>query len=136
MQNVHGLPTVAPLIPLSEAAIQNLVRLEAGRLGFPLWRNNVGAVLTPGKGMVRYGLANDSKKMNAEVKSSDLIGVRPIIITPDHVGQTIGQFVAREAKASDWKFTGTDRELAQLHFLEIVAELGGDAAFTIGEGTL
>ena len=120
----------------SEAAVQTRIRLEASRGGARLWRNNVG-VLQDLRGVpVRYGLANDSKQLNARVKSSDLIGLRPVTIRPEHVGAVLGQFVAREVKAGSWRYTGTARELAQLRFLELVLSLGGDAAFANREGTL
>lgn len=108
----------------SEAAVQVDVRLEASRKGIRLWRNNVGAIKTD-TGMIRFGLANDSKGMNDNIKSSDLIGIRPG-----------GQFVAREIKHAGWKYSGTDREQAQLKFIILVNSLGGDAGFATGEGTL
>ena len=74
--------------------------------------------------------------MNDAIKSSDLIGIRPVVITEQHVGTVIGQFVAREIKAGDWKYRGSAREKAQGKFLELVASLGGDAAFANKEGTL
>lgn len=134
----------------SEAAIQTRIRLEASRLGGRLFRNNVGG--TPAKVStvcprcqsyfeikqtpIRYGLANDSPQLNKVIKSSDLIGIKPVLITPAHVGHTIGQFVAREVKAAGWTYGATDREVAQLKFLELIASLGGDAAFANREGTL
>lgn len=120
----------------SEGAIQNRIRLEASKKGLRLFRNNVGACMDENGNFIRYGLANDSKKMNDLIKSSDLIGIRPVVIQQHHVGQTIGQFVAREVKAGNWSYTGTAREEAQLRFLELVASLGGDAAFANSEGTL
>lgn len=120
----------------SEGAVQNTIRLEASRKGLRVWRNNVGACMDENGNFIRYGLANDSKKMNDLIKSSDLIGIRPVIVQQHHVGQIIGQFVAREVKASNWSYTGTKREEAQLRFLELVASLGGDAAFANSEGTL
>jgi hypothetical protein len=120
----------------SEAYIQSCVRLEAGRKGVRLWRNNVGALLDQRGIPVRYGLANDSKKLNEKIKSGDLIGWRPIRITSDHVGAKIAQFVSRECKTPDWVFTGTDREQAQLRWIEAVSSDGGDACFVTGEGTL
>ena len=120
----------------SEAAIQNLVRIEASLKGGRIWRNNVGAMTDDNGNHVRFGLCNDSPQMNRLIKSSDLVGIRPVVITEAHVGGTIGQFIAREVKAGDWQYTGTAHEEAQLKFLELVASLGGDAAFANREGTL
>ncbi len=124
------------LQPGSEAAAQAAVRLEAARKGVRLWRNNVG-VLTDDTGRpVRFGLGNDSAKLNKELKSSDLVGWRPVTVTPEHVGRTIAQFVSREIKEPGWTYRGTPRELAQLRWIDLVAAEGGDAAFTTGEGSL
>jgi hypothetical protein len=121
---------------LSETGVQSRVRLEASRRGMRLWRNNVGACYTDEGQFIRYGLANDSHQMNKRIKSSDLVGLRPVLIEPHHVGQVIGQFVARECKPEGWRYTGTEHEQAQLKFLELVLSLGGDAAFANREGTL
>ncbi len=119
----------------SESRVQSLVRLEGPRFDAKLWRNNVG-VLTDADGRpVRYGLANDSRELNKVLKSSDLIGWRTIIITPDMVGLRIARFVARECKPEGWRFTGTDREVAQQAWIDLVNADGGDAAFATGEGT-
>ena len=120
----------------SEQAIQTSIRLEASQKGCRLWRNNVGAARSDEGGYIRYGLANDSKRMNAVIKSSDLIGIRPIKITSAHVGHVFGQFVAREVKKGGWVFTGNKEELAQLRFIELVITLGGDGAFANTVGTL
>jgi hypothetical protein len=120
----------------SEAAVQAAVRAEAGRLGIRLFRNNCGAFTDPRDGrLVRYGLANDSAALSAAVKSADLVGVRPLLITEEYLGATVGQFVSRECKAADWVFTGTDRELAQLHWASALAALGADACFVCGPGS-
>lgn len=120
----------------SEAAAQTRVRLEGARMGLPLWRNNVGTLLDTRGVPVRFGLANDSAAVNERVKSADLIGIRPLVITPALVGATVGQFVSREVKAPGWKYAATPREVAQLKWAELVLSLGGDAAFCTGEGTL
>lgn len=119
-----------------EGDVQNLVRLEASKKGLRLWRNNNGACYDDTGRFIRYGLANDSKRVNDVLKSSDLIGIRPVLITQEKVGTTIGQFVAREVKRGGWKYAGTKRELAQFNFIKLVASLGGDAAFTNREGSL
>ena len=120
----------------SETAVQSRIRLEASRKGARLWRNNLGAVETVDGRFIRYGLVNDSKAMNEKLKSSDLIGIKPVVIIPEMVGWTIGQFVAREIKPERWQYSATKREKAQLKFLQLIMALGGDACFAVGEGTL
>lgn len=119
----------------SEEAIAAQLRLEASSYGIRLWRNNVGAGKTENGDFLRWGLANESKEMNKTIKSSDYIGIRPVIITLEMVGSTIGQFVAREVKEAGWQYTGTDREVAQLNFINFVNSKGGDAKFAAGLGT-
>lgn len=126
----------APTTGESEAAVQSAVRLEAARKGVKLFRNNVGVLIDTNGRPVRFGLANDSKQLNAKIKSADLIGWRPVLITPSHVGYTIAQFVSRECKRPGWKYSGTDREIAQLNWAQLVTAGGGDAAFCSSEGTL
>lgn len=112
-----------------ESSLQNKIRLEASRRGVLLFRNNVGAAMTEDGRHIRFGLANDSSKINKVIKSSDLIGIKPVVITQEMVGQTIGQFVALEVKRPDWRYMGTAREKAQLKFLDTVTRYGGEAKF-------
>lgn len=119
----------------TEQGASKHTRLQAANVGDVLWRNNVGQVdpnTYDGKSFIRFGLANDSKQMNKRTKSSDLIGIRQVTITPDMVGCVIGQFVAREMKRPGWKYTGTEREQAQLNFISLVISMGGDACFSTG----
>lgn len=125
-----------PNLTESEAGIQSKIRLEAAQKGCYLWRNNVGAVYTVEGSFMRYGLANDSAKVNKCIKSADLIGVRPVKITTDLVGFTIGQFMSREIKKSNWRYSGNERELAQLQWAELILSLGGDACFANDVGTI
>ena len=119
---------------MNENPIQQRVRLLAANSGWLLWRNNVGVYIDKRGIPVRYGLANDTSAMNKRIKSADLIGIRPVLITPDMVGKIIGQFVSIEVKRSDWK-PGADpeREQAQQHWADIVNEQGGYAKFSTGE---
>jgi len=119
-----------------ESEIQNKIKLEASQKKMRLWRNNNGVAFSKDGTPIRFGLANESKKVNEVLKSSDLIGIKPIVITQDMVGKTIGQFVCREVKNSEWKYSGTKREQAQLNWINLINSLGGDAAFATSEGTL
>lgn len=118
---------------MKEHAVQNHIRLEAARLGIDLWRNNVG-VLTDERGVpVRYGLANDSSNINKTIKSSDLIGITPVVIPQSWVGCLVGVFTAVEVKESGWTFNPSrERDLAQLKFHDIVRKNGGFAGFATG----
>ncbi len=113
----------------TEAGVQNRERLRASVAGGRLWRNNVGCLKNEDGAFVRYGLANDSKRINKQFKSSDLIGIQPVVVQPHDVGHTFGLFVAREVKRPGWKYTATEREVAQLAFLTLIESLGGDARF-------
>ena len=113
----------------SEAAIQAEIRLAASEKGWRLFRNNVGVAVDQRGIPVRYGLANESKQMNENIKSSDLIGIRPVVIQPEHVGKVIGQFVAIEVKHEDWVEGGDAHTVAQRRFMDIINNLGGHACF-------
>jgi len=119
-----------------EHKVQDDARLLASQMGWRLFRNNKG-VLPDARGVpVRFGLCNETAALGKRLRSSDLIGIRPVEITGDMVGSTIGQFVAREIKKAGWKYTGTEHEEAQLRFGEIIVGLGGDFRFWSGEGPL
>jgi|SRR5208337_4065074 len=117
---------------ISEAKILQEVRLLASQRGGRLWRNNVGATYTKDNRFLRYGLANDSAHVNQNLKSSDLIGINPVTVTLDMVGKTVGIFMSREVKTSNWKYRDTEREKAQLAWITLITSLGGDAKFTRG----
>lgn len=120
---------------MRESAAASHIRLDAAYLGVDLWRNNSGAFQDETGRWVRYGLCNESSQLSAQIKSSDLIGITPIVITPDMVGQTIGVFTAIETKPSDWTWPKPTnvkeywRCLAQQKFHDIVKKAGGYAGF-------
>lgn len=120
----------------SEAAVQQRVRLEASRRGLRLFRNNVGVLYDEHNRPVRFGLANESAQINKRLKSSDLVGITPVIITHAHIGRRVGVFTSYECKRPGWKFTGKGREEAQHAWLMLVQSLGGIAKFITGEDEL
>lgn len=113
----------------TETEVQNEILLRASQLGMRLFRNNVGVAYRDDGVPIRYGLANISKKMNQQLKSSDLIGITPTIITQDMIGSTVGIFTAIECKRENWKRGANKREEAQSNFIELIKSLGGRAQF-------
>ncbi len=98
----------------SEHEIQQRIRLACGRGPVRLWRNNTGALVDQQGRFVRFGLCKGS---------SDLIGLRSVVVTPEMVGQRIAQFVALEIKAPQG-VTSPEQQA----FLRLVQELGGVAS--------
>lgn len=93
-------------------------------------RNNVGVAFDATGRPIRYGLMNESRNVNSEYKSSDLIDCLPVLIQPHHVGRTFGLFVALETKHSDWKLRrGDTHAQAQLRFINLVRKNGGMSDF-------
>ena len=107
----------------SESEVQQLIQLEAARIGCILMRNNNGAGTfvdeqTGNKSYVRFGLNNLSKEQNEKIKSSDLIGIFS------------GRFIAIEVKKEGWKFNPKDkREVAQKAFIDWMIANNGIAGF-------
>lgn len=140
-----GLP--AEHVGKDEAFAQQQIRFAFAREGGMLWRNNVGATraaenvtcpkcsfkFVKKQQPVRYGLANESPQQNKLIKSADLIGCKPVIITPQHVGTTIGQFWSIEAKRPGWVFNPKDEHQAgQAAWITLIQRLGGVAKFSTG----
>lgn len=114
----------------TEADLQNAVRLRASREGGRLWRNNCGAAYDPRGNFIRYGLANDSAQLNRIIKSGDLVGIQPVLITHEHIGKIIGEFRSFEIKKPGWKFSPRNkRDVAQQAWIDLILSLGGYAKF-------
>lgn len=108
-----------------EAGVVRACRIEADRLGGVLWRNNSGATFDKNGRMIRYGLGNDSKKLNRDYKAPDLVGIAPG-----------GRFWSAECKAPTWKGIRNEREHAQANFGRHVQALGGLFTFATGPGDI
>jgi hypothetical protein len=107
---------------VSEAAIQQQIRLALSRAGVVAFRNNIGAYMDPKTGRpVQYGVCNPG--------GSDLIGWTPVCITPDMVGKTVAVFTAVEVKTPKGKPTEH-----QLNFITQVLRAGGFAGIARSPG--
>ncbi len=105
----------------SEARVVQELRVSAPHHQGHLWRNNNGALRDERGNMIRYGLANESTRLNKVFKSSDLIGFTRI--------HDVAIFTAIEAKRPGWKAPTNERETAQAAFLKLVHAGGGIALF-------
>ncbi len=94
-------------------------RLAVDRWGGMLLRNNSGVAKTLDGRPVRYGLGNDSARLNEVFKSSDYIGIAPG-----------GRFLAVEWKPEGWRYMpGDAHSKGQANFLARVNQLGGIGIF-------
>lgn len=116
-----------------EAEASQVVRLRAAAWGSRVFRNNSGVLVNEVGVPVRFGLGNESKKVNSELKTSDFIGWTPIVITQEMVGKTVAVFTAIEAKPVGFKIKSAypvkSREYAQLNFINMVKNAGGISGF-------
>jgi len=118
---------------MKETSVGQRVLLEAAQNNILLMRNNNGACQDATGRFIRYGLLNESAKMNEHMKSSDYVGIAPTLITPEMVGRVVGVFVGIETKASMWHFNQMDeRAVAQQRFIDLVRSYGGYAGFATG----
>lgn len=119
-----------PIGLISEADIQQSIQIEGPFHGVQLLRNNSGAFTDASGRHVRFGLGNVSKKHSDKIKSSDLIGFRRIVITPEMVGKTLAVIAAIEVKEPGWQRNLKDaRENAQDAFMCWIRAAGGFAGF-------
>lgn len=114
----------------SEKRIEQDIVLALAKQGTIMFKNNVGTayrgklLLTNGKrtltnpAIIRYGLGG--------IKGgSDQIGITPVVITSDMIGETIGVFTAIEVKKDkNGKYKATKEQSA---FIAMVKANGGIA---------
>lgn len=102
---------------MRETDLMREILLALSRAGARVFRNNVGvAKYQADNGQmhrVRYGLAPGS---------SDVIGLVPVTITPDMVGQQVAVFAAVEVKTATGRLDPDQRA-----FLDMVRAKGGIA---------
>lgn len=103
-----------------ETPIMQLIRLKIGGIpGVRLFRNSVGALADRFGKWVEYGLGKGT---------SDLVGWKRVIVTPEMVGRPLAVFVAIEVKAPGGR-TDKGRLELQRNFIAQVQHDGGLAGF-------
>ena len=114
---------------MKESELLKIAMLKYSKRGFRLFRNNVG-LFTPYH-QVKSALAAGNLSMLRDARpihcglfvgSGDLIGWRPVTITPDMVGSTIAQIASIETKT----LTGSVRP-EQENWMKQVNDSGGYA---------
>ena len=111
---------------MTESDIQSAIRLELGTLDdVRIWRNNVGVLKDERGKYVTFGLCRGS---------SDLIGFRSVVITPEMVGKRVAIFAAVEVKTPNALQRGRSpragvESRSQRAFISMVNDNGGLAGF-------
>jgi hypothetical protein len=96
---------------MSESTIQKQIRLAVSQGGATVFRNNTGQLPDRFGRMVQFGLCKGS---------SDLIGWRSIVVTPEMVGKRLALFLALEVKTA----SGPIRPEQKI-FIDNVRKAGG-----------
>lgn len=115
---------------MTEPELIRRILLAGTAEGARLFRQNVGQGWA-GKAVHRGStvVIENARPLHAGLckGSSDIIGWRPVVITPDMVGQTVAIFVAIEAKTGRLRTTAD-----QQRFLDAVEKAGGIAGVARG----
>ena len=96
---------------MTEQQIQQEIRFALSQGDCRLWRNNTGKLQAADGRWVDFGLCKGS---------SDLIGLRRVVIEPHHVGQTLAVFSAVEVKTPKGRPSAD-----QVQFISTIKNLGG-----------
>lgn len=115
---------------MREIDIQRTIHLAVSLPDTRIFRNNVGnywqgtVLRDTAEDGVRYVLLRHARRIQAGLApgSSDLIGLRSIMITPDMVGQRVAVFCGLEVKTRSGRATDE-----QANFIDMVNDLGGMA---------
>lgn len=121
----------------SESALQQRIKIKASQQGRRMYRNNCGVAYRNDGVPIRFGLCNDSQKIHDQFRSSDLIGITPVTILPENVGQLFGLFTSWEIKKPGWVYNPNDKhESCQNAWNNLIVSLGGDGRFITSENDI
>jgi VRR-NUC domain len=109
---------------MTEADIQAAIMLDLGRGATRVFRNHVAKGFTGEFIRTEAGFTVLKNARRASfglcVGSSDVIGFRQVVITPDMVGKTVAAFIAIEVKAAGGRSSSEQRA-----FIQVVRQAGG-----------
>ena len=109
---------------MSEADIQAAILLDLGRGNSRIFRNHVAKGWTGEFVRAEGGLTLLKNARRASfglcVGSSDLVGFKKVVVTPEMVGKTLAVFTAVEVKAPAGRPTSE-----QVAFIRVVQQAGG-----------
>lgn len=124
-----------PQTPEGKASLK--VLLGANRRGCRLYRNNSGVAYDQFNRPVFFGLGNEGKKSDDDLRTPDYVGFHKLTITPEMVGKTVPIFTAIDAKKLGFVckeyYSKGSREYGQKLFFDIVEQAGGIAGFASSE---
>ncbi len=104
---------------MNETSLVKKIQVRFSKLGARIFRNNVGMLEDKNGTKVRYGLCTGS---------SDLIGWKDMIVTPEMVGRRVAVFVSVEVKSEKGQL-----RVEQYHWLKTVENAGGIAMMVKSE---
>jgi len=120
---------------VKESNIQRLIMMALSQQGATIFRNNSGNAVAGShykridkEGTYRLDVGDWIVKHGSRIQfglcvgSSDLIGWKPVVITPEMVGNRMAQFLAAEIKTSTGRATDD-----QKNFIQQVCKAGGAA---------
>lgn len=116
-----------------EAKAKEQVLLRANQWGCRLYKNNSGVAYTANDRPVFFGLGNEGKKSDGDIRTPDDVGWTRVTITPEMVGKQVAVFTAIDSKKAGFTvksvYNPKTREYGQNKFFEIVKKAGGIAGF-------
>lgn len=116
-----------------EAKAKDTVLLRANQWGSRLFKNNSGVAFTEGGRPVFFGLGNEGKKSETDIRTPDDVGWTEITITPEMVGKKVAVFTCIDSKKLGFvvkpNYTVGTREYGQNKFFQQVINAGGIAGF-------
>lgn len=116
-----------------EGKARQNVRLRAAEWGARLYKNNSGVAYDQGGRPVFFGLGNEGKKGDEDIRTPDDVGFTVVTVTPEMVGKKIAVFTAIDSKKLGFivksNYTKRTREYGQKKFFDIVNNFNGIAGF-------